>query len=134
CVHVLGCIRRVETVGVRRKQRLVAYFADEAGEVELVWFKGLQYVIKKLRMGVEYVVVGRPSVYGHKINITHPELEPFTATHEVQRYLQPVYSTTEILKKKFLDSKAIGKLRSEEHTSELQSRENLVCRHLLEKQ
>src|SRR5690606_42149693 len=26
-----------------------------------------------------------------------------------------------------------GRLRSEEHTSELQSRENLVCRHLLEK-
>ncbi len=110
-VQVRGCIRRVETVGVGRKQRLVAYFADETGEVELVWFKGLQYVIKKLRMGVEYVVVGRPSVYGHKINITHPELEPFTATHEVQRYLQPVYSTTEILKKKFLDSKAIGKLQ-----------------------
>src|SRR5690606_41420347 len=29
--------------------------------------------------------------------------------------------------------KAIKKLRSEEHTSELQSRENLVCRLLLEK-
>src|SRR5690606_7258373 len=43
-VQVRGCIRRVETVGVGRKQRLVAYFADETGEVELVWFKGLQYV------------------------------------------------------------------------------------------
>src|SRR5436309_11032046 len=29
--------------------------------------------------------------------------------------------------------KAVGLLRSEEHTSELQSRENLVCRLLLEK-
>src|SRR5690606_39644177 len=28
---------------------------------------------------------------------------------------------------------AFGKIRSEEHTSELQSRENLVCRLLLEK-
>src|SRR5690606_39319240 len=28
---------------------------------------------------------------------------------------------------------AVGKARSEEHTSELQSRENLVCRLLLEK-
>src|SRR5436309_11052918 len=30
-------------------------------------------------------------------------------------------------------AKATGASRSEEHTSELQSRENLVCRHLLEK-
>src|SRR5690606_41747188 len=32
-----------------------------------------------------------------------------------------------------LDGLAGGQLRSEEHTSELQSRENLVCRLLLEK-
>src|SRR5690606_42162724 len=31
------------------------------------------------------------------------------------------------------DIRADGELRSEEHTSELQSRENLVCRLLLEK-
>src|SRR5690606_41762959 len=30
-------------------------------------------------------------------------------------------------------ARALGHLRSEEHTSELQSRENLVCRLLLEK-
>src|SRR5690606_40493269 len=33
-----------------------------------------------------------------------------------------------------LEGKLQGLLRSEEHTSELQSRENLVCRLLLEKQ
>src|SRR5207302_3774829 len=32
-----------------------------------------------------------------------------------------------------VNQKTGGKLRSEEHTSELQSRENLVCRLLLEK-
>src|SRR5436309_9460333 len=31
------------------------------------------------------------------------------------------------------DAPAVGRRRSEEHTSELQSRENLVCRLLLEK-
>src|SRR5690606_40867486 len=33
----------------------------------------------------------------------------------------------------FNDSASMGTVRSEEHTSELQSRENLVCRLLLEK-
>lgn len=110
-VQIRGNIRRVETVGMGRKQRLVAYFGDETGEIELVWFKGLQYIVKKLRLGIEYVVIGKPSVFGHKVNITHPELEPLTESHVVQRYLQPVYSTTETLKKKFLDSKAISKLQ-----------------------
>src|SRR5690606_39364968 len=32
-----------------------------------------------------------------------------------------------------VEKKAVGQVRSEEHTSELQSRENLVCRLLLEK-
>src|SRR5207302_6944128 len=32
-----------------------------------------------------------------------------------------------------VDKRHLGSLRSEEHTSELQSRENLVCRLLLEK-
>src|SRR5438034_8179290 len=34
---------------------------------------------------------------------------------------------------RFLQSKGIGQLRSEEHTSELQSHSDLVCRLLLEK-
>src|SRR5690606_41461590 len=33
----------------------------------------------------------------------------------------------------FIENTSVGLLRSEEHTSELQSRENLVCRLLLEK-
>src|SRR5690606_40971905 len=52
------------------------------------------------------------------------------------------YQNTTALKKLELESflnyregnnPTVGKIRSEEHTSELQSRENLVCRLLLEK-
>lgn len=110
-VQIKGQIRRIETIGVGRKRRLVAYFQDETGELELVWFKGLQYIGKKLSTGVGYVALGKPSSYGRKINITHPELEPLTAGHESQGFLQPVYSTTERLKQKFIDSKAISKLQ-----------------------
>ena len=108
-VQVKGSIRNVETIGLGRKKRLVARFADETGEMELVWFKGLQWVIKKLRVGVEYVAIGKPAAFGRKINISHPELEPITSRHESQPFLHPVYSTTERLKQKFLESKAIAK-------------------------
>src|SRR5690554_5999290 len=86
-VQIRGQIKRTETIGVGRKQRLVAYFQDETGELELVWFKGLQYIVKKLRTGVEYVAIGKPTAYGRKISITHPELEPLTDRHENQGFL-----------------------------------------------
>src|SRR5690606_41873188 len=44
---------------------------------------------------------------------------------------QPVFKTESINTLKF--PQIVGDERSEEHTSELQSRENLVCRLLLEK-
>src|SRR5690606_39532882 len=43
------------------------------------------------------------------------------------------FSNTVNISKKITDSAERKRLRSEEHTSELQSRENLVCRLLLEK-
>ena len=110
-VQVKGKIRKVETVGMGRKQRLVAHFYDETGEMELVWFKGIQWVLKKLVIGVDFVAAGKPTAFGHKINMAHPELEPYTINSGNQRYLQPVYSTTERLKQKYLDSKAISKLQ-----------------------
>lgn len=110
-VQVKGKIRRIETIGTGRKQRLVAYFYDETGEMELVWFKGIQWVVKKLVIGVDFVASGKPASFGRKINIAHPEMEPLTSHHVKQSFLQPVYSTTERLKQKFLDSKSLAKLQ-----------------------
>lgn len=110
-VQVKGKIRKVETIGSGRKQRLVAHFYDETGEMELVWFKGVQWIVKKLVVGVDFVACGKPTSFGRKINIAHPEMEPLTSHHGKKNFLQPVYSTTERLKQKFLDSKSLAKLQ-----------------------
>ncbi len=109
-IQLKGKIRHLETVGPPRKRRLVVYFQDETGEMELVWFKGVDWILKKLQPGVEYVVFGRPTAFGRKINMAHPEIEVLTSFNVQSGYLQPVYSTTEKLKKKYLDSKALGKI------------------------
>lgn len=109
-VQIKGIINRVETIGQRYKKRLVAHFSDETGAIELIWFQGIPWIEKKLRPGVEYVVFGKPSLYGKKINIAHPEIELTTSGHDKASYFQPVYSTTEKLKSRFLDSKAIGNI------------------------
>ncbi|KYG81644.1 ATP-dependent DNA helicase RecG [Roseivirga ehrenbergii] len=109
-VQIKGKIRRIETVGEMRKKRLVAHFEDGTGTLELVWFKGIQFIAKKIQLGVEYVVFGKPATFGRKISIAHPELEVLTTQNEKASFLQPVYHTSEKMKAKYLDSKAISKM------------------------
>jgi ATP-dependent DNA helicase RecG len=106
-VQIQGQIRSKQLVGIGRKQRLVVQFADETGTVELVWFKGINWISPKLKSGIDYVVFGQPTRFGSKINIAHPEIEVLTPGSAQKEFLQPVYSTTETLRRKFLDSKAI---------------------------
>lgn len=108
-VQVRGKIRAMKTIGAGRSKRLVAEIQDETGVIELVWFKGAEWVKKKIKIGATYVAFGKPTTYGNKINIAHPVLEVFTPKHE-KSYLQPVYPTTEKLSKQFLDSAGIAKL------------------------
>ena len=110
-VQVKGILGQFETLGSGRKKRLIAKLKDDSGSLELVWFKGIKWVVNKLQPGAEYVVFGKPTRYGSKINIAHPEIEVFTPRHQENGYLQPVYHTSEKLKSRFVDSKAIGKLQ-----------------------
>lgn len=111
-IQLKGVIRKIETIGVKRAQRLVAHFKDETGEMELVWFQGVKWIKDALRTGVEYVVFGKPSFYKGQINIVHPELDlvaEYNAT--MSSSLQPIYNSTEKLKVRGLDSKGIAKIQ-----------------------
>jgi ATP-dependent DNA helicase RecG len=109
-VQIIAKIRVVETIGDGRKKRLVAYIFDETGEMELTWFKGIQWVEKKLVVGALFVFFGKPNKYGRKFSIAHPEMEPLTQSQEDRNAFVPVYSTTEKLKARFLDSRGISKI------------------------
>jgi ATP-dependent DNA helicase RecG len=109
-VQIIAKIRKVETIGDARRKRLVAYIYDETGEMELTWFKGIQWVVKKLLVGPAFVFYGKPNKYGRKFSIPHPEMEPLSQVQEEKSFFQPVYSTTEKLRSKFLDSKGISRI------------------------
>jgi len=109
-IQVIGKFISFQMVGVGPKQRLVGTFADETGTLELVWFKGIKYVQGRLATGVPYIVFGKPNRFGSKYNIAHPEIEPVTEKARQGSYLQPVYPTTEKLKRKFIDAKTISKM------------------------
>jgi ATP-dependent DNA helicase RecG len=109
-VQLRGTISHVKTIRPEKK-RLLAYFQDKTGEVALVWFKGLQWILKKIRPGVVYTLFGKPTVYGQQISFIHPELEVFTSTQDDHCCLFPVYCTTEKLKAKYIDSNALAMLQ-----------------------
>jgi ATP-dependent DNA helicase RecG len=109
-VQIRGTLRHVEMTGQMRKKRLHAVIADETGELELVWFKGHQWVMKKLQVGQQYIVYGKPNRFNYKMNMAHPEIELLTEAASSHNLLQPVYSTTEKLRLRSLDSRGIYRL------------------------
>jgi ATP-dependent DNA helicase RecG len=111
-VQVKGKIESIGIEGAARKKRLVAEFSDGTGMLDLVWFQGINWALDKYKKGIEYVVFGKPNLYGRTISIAHPEIEPLTEHNEAAGFLQPVYPLTEKLKAKYIDSKFIGKLQA----------------------
>ena len=98
-VQVLGSITHIETVKQKRGSRLVATFTNGQHSIELVWFRGQQWIQKSLQLNTPYIALGRLNWYGQKCSIPHPELE-LIADHEQRRgNFQAVYPTTENLTK-----------------------------------
>ncbi len=110
-IQIKGRITGFRTEGAKYNQRLIAKFSDDTGTIELVWFRGIQWVIKTYEIGKEYIVFGRPTVFNNKINIAHPEIDSAEKSDfAFSVKLQPQYSSTERLKNNFITSKTIQKL------------------------
>lgn len=109
-VQIRGKITRFETVGSQYKKRLVGHFTDGSGNLELVWFQGINWALQKLKPGVPYVVFGKPNRYGKTYSIAHPEVDP-EQEKEAKSGLQPVYPLTEKLRARHIDSKFISTLQ-----------------------
>jgi ATP-dependent DNA helicase RecG len=111
-IQIIGQISRFQEVGGGRKKRLTAVLSDGTGSIELVWFKGLKWVANSLKSNVKYVIYGKPTLFGGKINIAHPEVEEYTPDQESQpAALQAAYNTSEKLKSNYINSKTILKLQ-----------------------
>lgn len=112
-IQLRGRITGFEMPGMARKKRLVGYFTDGTGEIELVWFQGIKWVQDKIKTGIDYVVFGKPNRFGRKLSIAHPEIEPVTARSDKSGALQPVYSLTDKLRAKHMDTRFLMKLMEE---------------------
>lgn len=93
-----------------RKKRVVAHASDGMGVVDLVWFSGAKYVYENYKVGKEFIIFGKPTVYGGRIQIAHPDMDRVEDLQLSQMGLQPYYNTTELMKKRGMTSRAIEKI------------------------
>lgn len=109
-VQVLGSITHIETVKQKRGSRLVATFTDGQHSMELVWFRGQQWIQKSLQLNTPYMAFGRLNWYGKKCSIPHPELE-LIADHEQRKgNFQAVYPSTENLTKSGITQRIVRQI------------------------
>lgn len=109
-VQLVGRFVQMQAVGAGPAERLVAQFTDGTGMVEIVWFKGLNYVRRLVNADDEFLIFGKPNAYGSRLNIVHPEVEKMTGEALPHSGLQAFYNTTDRMKKVALNSKAISRL------------------------
>lgn len=109
-IQLKGRILSFEEIGAGRGKRLVAHFTDGTGVADLVWFQGIKFALSKYKPNTEYVVFGKPTIYGGRVNIAHPEIDIDANINLSEMGMQPHYNTTEKMKKSGLNSSAIRKL------------------------
>lgn len=110
-IQVKGQILKFEKIGEGHTMRLSAIFTDGKDLLELVWFKGVKFILEKYKTGVEYVVFGKPTAFNGKYNIVHPEIDLISNLPPAEQMgLQPFYNTSEKMKSAYLNSKAVQKI------------------------
>ncbi len=109
-IQLKGKITAFETFGEGRKRRLVGHFTDGTGFIDLVWFQGIRYIENSLKVGQEYIVFGKPSKFGSKYNIAHPDIDPINSNTDMPTGFMAMYNTTEKMKYSYLNSKAMQKI------------------------
>ena len=88
--------------------RLSAMVADDSGEMEMVFFKGVKWMHARLVPGHTFIFFGKPAVFGTRLNMVHPEVDaPDSANTGV---LTGVYNSTEKLKSAGITGKVMLKL------------------------
>ena len=98
-IQLRGRITGISYSGTGRKQRLTASVGDATGTTELLWFHGIKWIEKRIEVGREYMIFGRPSFYRGTFSFVHPEIEPIeqALSRKSESGYQGIYPSTEKL-------------------------------------
>ena len=90
--------------------RMSVMVADESGEMEMVFFKGMKWMFERLRPGTTFIFFGKPAVFNNRLNMVHPEVDaPDNSNSGV---LTGVYPSTDKLKSSGITGKVMLRMMS----------------------
>ncbi len=98
-VQLRARITGIAYAGAGRARRFMAYAQDATGQAELIWFHGVKWIEKRIEVGREYIVFGRPGFYRGQLQLAHPELETVeqALSRKAESGMQGIYPSTEKL-------------------------------------
>ena len=111
-VQVMGQFRSFEEAGQGRKHRLTGHFWDGEMFLDVTWFQGISFIKKSVKVGKDYILFGRPSVYGGRLCVNHPDLDNPESTVLSTMSMQPYYMTTDRMKKAGVTSRTMERFTS----------------------
>ena len=110
-VQIRARVQNIQFIGQGHKARLSVEVSDDTSVAELVWFRSVNWVQKRLEPGREYIFFGKPTIFNGMVNIVHPEFElPNAAGTSFSMGVQGVYRTTEKLGGSMLGTRALAQL------------------------
>jgi len=110
-VQIKGKITSIDYVQQKRGKRMVASFQDETGIMQLVWFRGYQWLRESLRLNQTYVIFGRINWFRGQASMPHPEMELGSVFQQgVKATFYPIYPSSEKLINKGVSQRVIQKL------------------------
>lgn len=111
-VVVRGHLSNMQTVATGpHRERLTVDLFDGTGYIQLVWFAGTKWVRERLKPNIDYLVMGKPTVYNNVWQMSHPDIEPFSSVDDGARHpLMPVYHTTDKMKQHGLGTRALARI------------------------
>ncbi|MGB6092648.1 MAG: ATP-dependent DNA helicase RecG [Moheibacter sp.] len=112
-IQIIGKITGLNEIGQSRGKRLVARFADETGQMELVWFKYTKWMKENFEkmINIPIVAYGKPNEFNRTYSIIHPEIETVENHRTAPQGLYPVYPSTEKLTKKGVSNRVWQKMQ-----------------------
>ncbi|MEM6634056.1 MAG: DEAD/DEAH box helicase, partial [Bacteroidota bacterium] len=112
-VTLIGKFTQLNTVeGKKGRGRLTATFYDGSGFLEINWFQGVKWLAKSLKLNEELALFGKPSRYGSKLSISHPEIDYLRQEDGgfLNQGIVPYYPSTDKLSRLGLDSRGLRTL------------------------
>lgn len=114
-------------------KRMAVTVGDGSGEMEMTFFKGIKWMFEKLSAGGEFIFFGKPSEYGGRFSIVHPEVDKPQGEQSQKGQLTGVYPSSEKMKSCGITGKVMCRIMQGALNVALGQEEETLPMYILEK-